>query len=55
MDADEIATVSLRYNYAVMLRYGYGTRKDVALARELLRELADLGDSEAAELLKNCE
>ncbi len=54
-DADEIATVSLRYNYAVMLRYGYGTRKDVALARELLRELADLGDSEAAELLKNCE
>ena len=26
-----------------------------ALARELLRELADLGDSEAAELLKNCE
>lgn len=55
VDADEIATVSLRYNYAVMLRYGYGTRKDVALARELLRELADLGDSEAAELLKNCE
>lgn len=54
-DADEIATVSLRYNYAVMLRYGYGTRKDVALARELLRELADLGDSEAAELLKGCE
>ena len=54
-DADEIATVSLRYNYAVMLRYGYGTRKDVALARDLLRELADLGDSEAAELLKNCE
>lgn len=54
-DADEIATVSLRYNYAVMLRYGYGTRKDVALARDLLRELADLGDSEAAELLKGCE
>lgn len=53
-DADEIATVSLRYNYAVMLRYGYGTRKDVALARDLLRELADLGDSEAAELLKDC-
>lgn len=55
VDADEIATVSLRYNYAVMLRYGYGTRKDVALARDLLRELADLGDSEAAELLKGCE
>lgn len=54
-DADEIATVSLRYNYAVMLRYGYGTRKDVELARALLRELADLGDSEAAELLKSCE
>ena len=55
IDADEIASVSTRFNYAVMLRYGYGTRKDVELARLLLEELAALGDYDAAQLLKDCE
>lgn len=55
IDADEVASVSTRFNYAVMLRYGYGTRKDVELARLLLEELAALGDHDAAQLLKDCE
>ncbi len=43
---------SQRFNYAIMLRYGYGVRKDVEKARGIMQELADGGDPVAARLLQ---
>ncbi len=43
---------SQRFNYAIMLRYGYGVRKDVEKARELMQQLANAGDPIAASLVE---
>lgn len=45
-------SVSARLNLAVMYRYGFGVRKDVAKARALLEKLRSQGDTDAAELLE---
>ncbi len=50
-NAGELAP-SQRFNYAIMLRYGYGVRKDVEKAREIMQELADAGDPVAAQHLE---
>ncbi len=47
--ANEMAP-SRRFNYAIMLRYGYGVRKDVNQAITIMRELANGGDPIAAAL-----
>ncbi len=49
-EAAGASSPSQRFNYAIMLRYGYGVRKDVAKACELMRQLATEGDPIAAKL-----
>ncbi len=39
-----------RFNHAIMLRYGYGVRKDVQKAISIMQQLATEGDPEAARL-----
>ncbi len=41
---------SQRFNHAIMLRYGYGVRKDTAKAIEMMEQLAQEGDPVAARL-----
>ncbi len=50
--AKEAGELSLtqRFNYAVMLRHGYGVRKDVDQAVEIMQQLAEAGDPEAKKL-----
>ncbi len=43
---------SQRFNHAIMLRYGYGVRKDVAKALEIMQDLANAGDPVAAQLVE---
>ncbi len=44
------ASPSTRFNYAIMLRYGYGVRKDAAKALEMMQQLSQEGDPAAAKL-----
>ncbi len=39
-----------RFNYAIMLRYGYGVRKDITQAEEIMRQLEAEGDPVASKL-----
>ncbi len=41
---------SARFNHAIMLRYGYGVRKDAAKALEMMQQLITEGDTAAAKL-----
>ncbi len=52
--AEEAKEYSLtqRFNYAIMLRYGYGVRKDVEKAGEIMQQLATHGDPVAAKLVE---
>ncbi len=45
-----VGTPSVRFNLGVMLRYGYGVRKDVATALSIMERLAFEGDPAAAKL-----
>ena len=51
--AGAIGSAAERFNLAVMLRYGYGLRKDVEQAHSLLELLASQGDIEAEKMLKS--
>lgn len=52
-EAASAGSVSARFNMAIMLRYGFGLRKDQAAARALLEQLSLQGDVEAQDLLSD--
>ncbi len=45
-------SLTQRFNYAIMLRHGYGVRKDVEKAKEIMQQLVNEGDPVAAKLLE---
>lgn len=52
-EAASAGSVSARFNMAIMLRYGFGLRKDMTAARALLEQLSLQGDVEAQDILRN--
>ncbi len=51
----EASSPTNRFNHAIMLRYGYGLRKDAAQALSIMRDLVAEGDPVAVKLVQEWE